>query len=258
MIERVILIGMGEVGRAHYNVLSKKYKGQIFYKDKGPEVFGENGPIDPIHGHKWDLMLIATQCDPANMQPFYDMVCEYQREFKPGHIDILTTTPCGACDRLQELIPTAKVTKSSIRGLHPNLDQFLYDIPKHIGGPGAEELAKFYEKAGIECICHKKAKAPEISHALNNFIYGVNILAADECARYCREAGVDYYEFLKYRESQNYGFLKAGFPSKVSPILYPMNNGKLGGHCVAYSATTIPEERRGPLAKMIANYNKDK
>lgn len=255
---RVIIIGMGEVGRAHYNVLSKAYPGQIFHKDKALEVYDDKGMGYPAYNNKFDLMLVATQCDPQNMQPFYAMVEEYAKLFKPEHIDILTTTPCGACDKIQSLIPIINVTKSSIRGLHPNLDQFLCDIPKHIGGPGAEELAKFYEKAGIECICHKKAKAPEISHALNNFIYGVNILAADECARYCREAGVDYYEFLKYRESQNYGFIKAGFPSKVSPILYPMNNGRLGGHCVQYSATTIPEERRGPLAKMIADYNKDK
>lgn len=250
MIERILLIGMGEVGRAHYNVLKKRYP-NINYKDKEPEVIGPKVM-------NYDIMLIATQCDPQNMQPFYDMVVGYAEQFRPKRIDVLTTTPCGACDKLQELLPDIPVTKSSIRGLHPHLDKFLYDIPKHIGGPGAEEVAQFYRGAGIECITHAKARAPELSHALNNFIYGVNILAADECAKYCRDNGVDYYEFIRYRESQNYGFLKAGFPSKISPILFPMNNGRLGGHCVSYSATTIPEDKRGPLAKMIADYNKDK
>lgn len=257
MIERVILIGMGEVGRAHYNVLSKKYKGQIFYKDKGPEVFGENGPIDPIHGHKWDLMLIATQCDPQNMQPFYDMVCEYQREFKAGHIDILTTTPCGACDRLQELIPNTPITRSSIRGMHPHLDKFLLDIPKHIGGPKAEMLKAFYEKAGITCVCHAKARVVEFQHKWNNIIYGTNVMITNECAADARREGIDYMEFLEYRKTNNIGFAKAGHPSKVSPILYPSGKG-IGGHCVVYAATTIPEEHRGPITQLLANYNKDK
>jgi hypothetical protein len=68
---------------------------------------------------------------------------------------------------------------------------------------------------------------------------------------------VDWHEILKYRETNNSGFTKAGYPSKVSPILYP-SGGKIGGHCVVYSATTIPDGKRGPLAKLLASYNDGK
>lgn len=248
-MERILLIGMGEVGRAHYNVLKKRYP-SIAYKDKGPEVIGPKIS-------QYDLMLIATQCDPQNMQPFYDMVVEYAEQFKPKHIDVLTTTPCGTCDILQELIPDIPITRSTVRGMHPNLDKFLLTIPKHIGGPKAAELALFYEAAGIKCRTHAQSRAVELFHPLNNFIYGVNVMAADECAKYCRENGVDFMELLEYRKTNNEGFLAAGYPSKVSPILYP-SGGKIGGHCVCYAPTTIKEDIRGPLAKLLANYNKDK
>jgi hypothetical protein len=92
---------------------------------------------------------------------------------------------------------------------------------------------------------------------MNNFIYGINILAADEVAKYARMFGIDYLEFLEYRKTNNYGFIRAGYPSKVSPILTPLNGNGVLGHCVVYSATTIPESKRGPLAQMLAGFNEN-
>lgn len=254
---RTILIGMGEVGRAHFNVLRKVYGDNLYTKDKDDQLYDSNGNKWYANGKTFDIMLIATQCDPGHMEPFYKMVEGYANEYQPKVIDVLTTTPCGACDVIQERLIEIQVNRSSIRGMHPNLDKFLYDIPKHIGGPARDELKAYYEGAGIDCVTHEKARAVELSHVLNNFIYGINVIAADECAKYCRDNGVDYMEFLGYRKTNNSGFMKAGYPSKVSPILYP-SGGQVGGHCVTYAPTTIPEDRRGPLAKILADYNKPK
>lgn len=253
-----LIIGFGEVGRAHWEVLRKTYCGTLYYKDKGPEIYSGGEVLPEGKLPVIDLLMIATQCDPADMFPFYDMVSEYYQMFKPRVIDILTTTPCGTTERLQEMYVSCPVCKSSTRGMHPNLSKFLTDIPKHIGGESADTLKDYYEAAGIPCITHKKGRAVELFHALNNFIYGINILAADECAKYCREFAVDYMEFLSYRQSNNDGFVKAGYPSKVSPILTPLNNNGVLGHCITYAPTTIPEDKRGPLAKMLAGYNATK
>lgn len=254
---RTILVGMGEVGRAHFNVLRKAYSNDLYTKDKEDKILDTSGMEYHHNGKGFDLMLVATQCDPANMEPFYEMVEGYAKEYKPRIIDVLTTTPCGACDVLQERLKGISVCRSSIRGMHPNLDKFLYDIPKHIGGPAKDELKAYYEKAGITCVTHEKAKVVEFAHKWNNIIYGANVMIADECANNARAEGIDYLEFLKYRETNNSGFLKAGFPSKVSPILYP-SGGNIGGHCVCYAATTIKPEARGPIVKLLAGYNLDK
>jgi UDP-N-acetyl-D-mannosaminuronate dehydrogenase len=137
--------------------------------------------------------------------------------------------------------------------MHPNLDKFLLDIPKHIGGPSTPELRAYYEGAGITCVTHEKARTVELAHIINNILYGIMILATDECASYCRQYGVDFMEIVKYRETNNTGFLKAGFPSKMSPVLYP-SGGSVGGHCVKYAPTTIPDSIKGPLAKMLEEY----
>lgn len=250
-----LIIGFGEVGRAHFENLSKAYGHSIFYKDAGPEIFNHKGHrIDPHDLPKIHLLLIAMRCDPDDMGPFNKAVIEYAVEYSPEIVDILTTTPCGTCEKIQENLLGISITRSSTRGMHPNLAKFLLDIPKHIGGDKANKLAKYYEKAGWTCVCHKKTRAVELFHVLNNFIYGVNIMAADEAAQYCRDNGVDYMEFLKYRETNNTGFVKAGYPSKVSPILYPSSK-LIGGHCIVYAPTTIPEDKRGKLAKLLAGYN---
>jgi hypothetical protein len=250
---KTLVVGYGEVGRAHFNILSKAYPGQVFYKDKDKQVF--DGMGQPCDIEQVELMLIALQCDPKNMQPFIDTVVGYSKQFAPSIIDVLTTTPCGTVEQLQEAIGMwAEVNKSSVRGLHPHLDKFLLDIPKHIGGPSTVELRAYYEGAGITCVTHEKARAVELFHVLNNFIYGINILAADEAAKYCRDFAIDYNEFLSYRKTNNDGFLKSGFPSKLSPILFPLNNAGVGGHCVKYSVTTIPDNIKGPLAKMLEEH----
>jgi hypothetical protein len=255
MIRTAIIIGFGEVGKAHWEVLKKAYPGKVFYKDIGPEVYDTNGSVVKDIPMFIDLMMIATQCDPNNMSPFYGMIREYSgNTFHPHRIDILTTTPCGACEKIQGIVGDRPVTKSTIRGMHPCLDKFLLDIPKHIGGPKAEELKEYYEGAGMTCICHMKARATELFHALNNSDYGVAILKAKENYDLCRHFGVDYMEYLEYKKSNNEGFLRAGFPSKVSPILTPPDN-RIGGHCIVYSANSFPRYIQGPLMRELAEYN---
>lgn len=258
MINRTILIGFGEVGRAHFNVLKKAYPSKIFYKDKGPQLYDSNDNPWDSDGMGFDLMLIATQCDPANMEPFYKMVDSYDVEFCPRHIDILTTTPCLTAERIQERLgDDVNVTKSTIRGMHGGgigLETFLYDIPKHIGGPGAKDMKEYYEKAGIPCIVHAKSRATELFHVLNNSDYGIAIAKAQENYDICRHYAVSYMEWLEYKKTNNEGFMRAGYPDKMSPVLTPPN-GPIKGHCVVYSATTLPEDKRGPLMSILAGYN---
>lgn len=255
MINRAILIGFGEVGQAHFKNLAKVYPDSIYYKDKGEQIYNSQGKkVSLSADFDFDLMLIATQCDPENMAPFYQMVVDYANQYKPKYIDILTTTTCGTTENLEVFLPHINITKSTIRGSHPCLDKFLLEIPKHIGGRSADVMKEYYSKAGIPCVCHAKSRATELFHVLNNSDYGIAIAKAGENYDLCRKYGIDYMEWLEYKKTNNEGFIRAGFPSKVSPILTPPGNG-IFGHCVVYSATTIPKEDRGPLMDMLAKYN---
>ena len=76
---------------------------------------------------------------------------------------------------------------------------------------------------------------------------------ADEAAKLCRYYGVDYYDYMKYTESNNDGYIALGHKTKVRSILTPPN-GKIGGHCVNMSAGLIPKEVRPKMINELADY----
>lgn len=144
MIKSALVVGYGEVGQAHYKVLRKVHK-DLYWKDIGPDVYDNVDSIQPYptsNLFRVDLLMIATQCDHdiEKIGPFMGMVKEYVEKYNPKVVDILTTCPPGTCDKISEFIGM-EVNRSTIRGSHPCLDKFLLDIPKHIGGPQAEQLA---------------------------------------------------------------------------------------------------------------------
>jgi hypothetical protein len=256
VIENILLVGFGEVGQAHFKVLKNAYYDRLFYKDKEDTIYDSYGHPCEEHPKQFDLLLIATQCDPANMEGFYGMVEDYDKQFNPQIIDILTTCPVGTCDELTRRMG-AIICRSTTRGMHGKgvgIEFFLTKIPKHIGGPYAKELSALYGDAGIPCITHAQARAPELFHPLANSDYGIAIAKAQENYDLCRFYNVSYMEYLKYCQSNNDGFVEAGYPDKVKAILTPPMNS-IGGHCVVYSANTFPREVRGPLMERLASYN---
>jgi len=250
-----LIIGFGEVGRAHWENLKGTYPDNLYYKDIGPEIYNTRGEsvgdlVEPV-----DIIMIATQCDPANMGRFELMVAEYDTKFCPRIIDILTTTPPGTAERIQQMLgDRVMVAKSTIRGTHPNLSKFKC-IPKHIGGPGNAVLKRFYEACGWECVLEETSRTSEFLHIANNILYGISVMAAGEIADMARALAIDYNRVMAYGETNNRGFTAAGFASRVRPILYPPN-GKVGGHCVQYATTALPQDIIGPLTKLLQDYGK--
>lgn len=236
-----VILGMGEVGSAHYEVLSKKY--DVWGLDIKPELCKTNAqekepPVNQI------LHVCIRYSDK-----FIKEVNAAIEVYKPSCINICTTVPPGTTEQL-----SLSACHSTTRGLHPNLKLSLLVITKHIGGGMAPELKNYFEYAGIPCEIHRQARTTELLHILNNTHYGVNLAFADEAAKLCREYGVDYYAYMKYCETNNSGYSALDHRTKVRPILTPPGD-KIGGHCVTMSANLIPKELRGTLFEKVATYN---
>ena len=233
---RTLIIGLGEVGNALYNVLKPTYDVQFLdIQEKEIKL-----PIDIIH-------ICFRYCDN-----YIDIVNNYIEKYNPLLINICSTVPVGTTSEFGSL-----AVHSTTRGLHPKLEEGIKKIIKHIGGEKANEVYAYFKSAGIDCICHKKPETTELAHILNNAAYGINLMLADEMQKICRYYGVDYYEsVMKYTETNNEGYIALDNPSKVRPILTPPN-GWIGGHCVQMSANLIPEEIRGNLIKELTTYGDD-
>lgn len=253
-----VIIGLGEVGRAHFNLL-KPHHDVLGLDIKSGWTVGFDGEVPSEEEmHSWaDLVLIATPWLGDNFVP---MVHDYVRRFAPKYINVLTSVPPGTCQQIEDEtgIPTVH---STTRGLHPNLERGLLNITKHVGGSCAVEVAEYYEKAGIDCEVHRRAETTELAHLLLNIDYAVALAFADEKARICRQFGVDYIEsVMDYTRTNNAGYAALDHSSKSRPVLTPPN-GRIGGHCLVQNAEMLAPLMRAagvkvPLVEMIENFNK--
>lgn len=172
-------------------------------------------------------------------------------DYKPRALNVMTTVPPGTTARFEPALPAAH---STTRGLHPNLRESILTITKHIGGKGAQEVAKVFHGV-LPYVLHDHSKTTELAHILSNFLYATEIMAAEEMDKLCRAYGVDYFEAVElYSKTHNDGYRKMGLHSKYRPVLTPPH-GRIGGHCVKLAPTLIPADLHGPLMKRLAEFS---
>lgn len=255
---KTLIIGMGEVGTAHYNILSTKYRVAGFDIKTGWKFnvnYSEDARKEVSEG-TFEIMHVAT---PWLDGSFVPMVEGYAKKHRPEVISVLTTVLPGTCAEIEKRtgIPTVH---STTRGLHPNLEAGLRAIIKHVAGSAADEVSEYFDVAGIKCNRHDTAATTEVAHLLINIDYAVALAFADEKARICREFGVDYFEaVMGYTVTYNNGFTKLDHKSKRRPVLTPPN-GKIGGHCLVQNAQMLAPVLRAagvkaPLVEIVERYN---
>lgn len=243
-MKRTLVVGMGEVGRAHYEVLKGTYSVQ------GYDIIGKWPCISRVRG-KFDVMHVCLDYAKMGHEGFCNVVTSYATVFKPEVVNVCSTVRPGTCE---ELGP--RFVHSTTRGLHPRLAESLRVFVKHVGGPEAERLCAYFARAGIKTRAHELARTTELAHIAYNSAYGVALMFADEVAELCRQLGVDYTAVLSYFETGNAGFRMLDQKSKVRPVLTPPG-GRIGGHCLVQGAGLIPEELRGAMLERLAYYGRE-
>lgn len=233
-----VILGGGEVGKAYAEILGNTYTLDVMPERCGP------GPAPK----KAEALHVAIRYTPD----FEYHVREAIKRFSPKYVHVLSTVPPGTTERFEPLCPSAH---STTRGLHPHLVQHILNTPKHIGGKARREVAELFRSHSefMPTILHDHAKTTELIHLASNFQYAVNIMAADEIEGWCRAYGVDYFDFMRYSQTHNEGYVRIGQPSKVRPVVWP-SGGKLGGHCIKLATELIPRELHGPLSRRLSEY----
>lgn len=237
-----LIVGMGEVGTAHFNILKEKHKMFCVDLDESKNI------LPSSHADKIEVMIVCLRYS----ETFIETVRAYIEKYDPSYVNICSTVPPGTTRAVHP-----EAVHSTTRGLHPKLESGLRTITKHIGGKRSTFFKFYFEGSGIKTHCANTPETTEVAHILNNCAYGVNLMLADEMAKICRSYGVDYFEsVMLYTATNNMGYEELDHGTKVRMILTPPN-GKIGGHCVSQSANLIPKEIRTPILERLANYNAD-
>jgi len=204
----VVVVGLGEVGRPLFQLLSKDYK--VIGVDIEP-------PSRPIG--KVDVMHV---CYPFEIKDFVGETARYIELLKPTLTVINSTVAVGTTREVAQRTGAA-LAHSPVRGKHVRMLEELRTYTKFVGGidpASSRHAADHFEAAGLTTKILASPEATELAKLTETTYFGVLIAWAQEVERYCDLAGQSYEEIVSFYDEIPY------FPStKYFP-------GIIGGHCV--------------------------
>ena len=205
--QRVIVVGLGEVGRPLFELMSQ------YHDTIGVDI----SPVDPVSGV--DVLHI---CFPFEIQDFIGETAHYIDLYKPTLTIINSTVAIGTTRAIAERTGVS-VVNSPIRGKHARMLEELSLYIKFIGAmdpDSGERAAKHFQSAGLTSRVLSSPEASELAKLTETTYFGLLIAWAQEVERYCDATGADYNEVVSFYEEIKY------LPRvKFTP-------GAIGGHCV--------------------------
>ena len=231
-----MVVGAGEIGKAIYSVLSKKY--DVSIRDKDDEFPGE-----------FEILHIAY----PPVKNFIGITREYIKKYKPSLVVVHATVPVGFTNKIGKF-----AVHSPVRGVHPHLEEGIMTFEKYFGGPKAGEAAKIFSAIGIKTVFFPKAETTELMKILDTTYYGWNIMFGKEAKRLCDKFKVDFEDvYTRANGDYNEAYTKLGMSNVVRPVLKYMD-GEIGGHCVIPNTKLLNDWLTNTLKNRNILYSKNK
>jgi len=222
--ERVLVVGLGEVGRALFELLRESGKFDVYGFDI------DEGKMRSVVGDAklpkvFDVMHICYPC--GDQENFVKVTVNYMRRFKPRLTIIDSTVAPGTTQKIFEETRSL-VVHSPVRGMHKSLETMKRDIlfwSKYVGGatPEAAELAKrHFEELGLRVKVLRSPVETELAKLFETIYRAWMIACFQEMHRISRHFGADFDEVVDMIEDIH----RVHFNK---PLHYP---GVIGGHCL--------------------------
>jgi UDP-N-acetyl-D-mannosaminuronate dehydrogenase len=206
--ECVVVVGLGEVGRPLYELVSRRHRAVGVDVEMGRQL---TGPIGVMH-----------VCYPFEIDDFVGETACYIERFRPRVTIINSTVAVGTTRAVAERTGAA-VVHSPTRGKHAHMLAELLSYTKFVGpldpvtgALAAEHLASL----GLRTRLASSPEVTELAKLTETTYFGLLIAWAQELERYCDRLGLDDDEVATFYDEIPF------FP----PIRYVP--GVIGGHCV--------------------------
>lgn len=231
---KVMVVGLGEIGKPLFEVLSKHHE------TIGVDIAPIAEPVGTI-----EVMHI---CYPFKIDDFIGETVRYIKKYRPCLTVINSTVSVGTTRAIAEQSGMA-VVNSPVRGKHIRMAQDLLRYDKFVGGTdkeSAEKVARHFEAAGMKTRVLSSAEATELAKLTETTYFGVIIAWAQEVERYCDQFGVSYDEVVSIYEEVPF------FP----PVKY--FPGVIGGHCVMSNIEILRQMVQSDLLQAVESSNDKK
>lgn len=230
---RVVVAGLGEIGKPLCELLSKNY-----------DVVGVDiSPVGSI-----DAVDILHVCYPFQIKDFVGETARYIGLFKPALTIVNSTVSIGTTRAIAERTG-AVVVNSPVRGKHARMLDELRMYTKFVGAidPRAgEQAADHFESVGLKVKVLSSPEATELAKLTETTYFGLMIAWAQEIERYCDRSGQDYEEVISFYDEIKY----------LPPVKY--FPGVIGGHCVMPNINILSKYEHSVLLEAIQASNEMK
>lgn len=228
--KKIGIVGYGEIGKAIASFYDDPFIHDPFLEE--PQEFPIGLELDVLHiciPHKSAVEFQAAA------------TLAIRQYCKHGLVFVHSTVPVGTTALLTQENPFA--VHSPVRGVHPHLAEGIRTFPKYVGADqaGAGRMAaEHLEELGITPVVLYKSATTELLKLLDTTYYGLAIAFHAYAADLCARNGLNFDMVMtEANRSYNEGYTKLGKSNVVRPVLYPPENGKIGGHCVVPNAEIL-------------------
>lgn len=201
----VVVVGLGEVGRPLFNILSRTY-----------ECIGVD--IKPVQIAK--RCSVLHLCIPFQITDFVKTSCEYIAKYNPEYTVVNSTVAPGTTQTIAKR-SGALVAYSPVRGKHAKMEADMVRYRKFVGADDprvTDAVIQHFSEAGFKTDRFRNSRVGELSKLVETTWLGVLVSWAQEVERMAENYGATYDEVDAF--IQEIDFLPHVFP------------GTIGGHCV--------------------------
>lgn len=237
---KIGIIGVGEIGSA----LKK------CYVENGYNVYCKDFHLNEDI-YKCDFLNI---CIPYSKE-FVSIVINYIKEYRPEFVIIHSTVKPGTTKEIINLSGLKNIVHSPVNGVHPNLYDGLITFRKFVGSEDEDvgkKATKHFEDVGLDAKVLGSCETTEMAKILCTTYYGMCIAWHNEINKVCKDNNLDFYKVMtEWNRNYNSGYTRLNKSNVVRPVLYPPENGKIGGHCVIPNAEICKTVFESPILDFI-------
>ncbi|MBS7270655.1 MAG: GDP-mannose dehydrogenase [Candidatus Freyarchaeota archaeon] len=247
--KRVLVIGLGEVGRPLFELLKDCGKFDVYGYDLDEEKMRDIGQSAALPDG-FDVMHVCIPCYEKG--EFVEIVASYVGRFKPKLVIIdSTVAPGTTLDVYGRVKGACLVAHSPTRGVHKSLEYMKWELrrwAKYVGGvneKSAEAAKRHFEKVGLKTKVLRSCLETELAKLFETTYRAWMIACFQEMHRISRFFGADFDDVVDFIEDTHRVRLDR-------PVMFP---GVIGGHCLIPNAELLLKAYDSEFLRLILKSN---
>jgi len=248
--ERVLVVGLGEVGRPLFELLRESGKFEVYGFDLDSEKMRSVGQSEDVLPPAVDVMHVCIPC--VDKEDFVNSVVGYVGRFKPKLVIVNSTVAPGTTAEIYRRVNgSCLVAHSPVRGVHKSLDYMKRELKrwtKYVGGvneEAAEKAKKHFEKLGLKTKVLKGCIETELAKLFETTYRAWMIACFQEMHRISRHFGADFDDIVDFIEDTHRARMDR-------PVMFP---GVIGGHCLIPNTELLLKVYDSELLRLILKSN---